>query len=171
MKNEIDILIRKAKPGDEKDLGKMFKEGLKRKFFIYTGTNKNPDAKKLKKWRKQYKDPLHLRFVAIDKDTLKVIGSAGGTKLTGRKRHMADLGWMVHPDYQGKGIATKLLQKCIEESKKQGLKRLEAELAMENNASFKLAKKCGFKIEGKKIKGLLLDDGRYVDTYLVGRIL
>jgi len=78
---------------------------------------------------------------------------------------------MVHPDYQGRGIATKLLKALLVEAKKKGLKRAEAECAVANVASWKLAKKCGFKIEGKKIKALITDDGKSIDTYIVGRLL
>jgi RimJ/RimL family protein N-acetyltransferase len=167
-----NIIIRKAKAGDEIGVGKMFEEGFKRKNFIYNGSNKAPDAKKLKKMRAGYKEPGNIAFVAIDKINKKIVGGThGGFKLTGRTRHRIDIGWMVHPDYQSSGIATKLLKSLLIEAKRKGLKRVEAECAVVNIASWKLAKKCGFKIEGRKIKGLLLDDGRYVDTYIAWKIL
>ena len=78
---------------------------------------------------------------------------------------------MVHPDYTGKGIATALLKGVIQEARKRGIKRIEAEAALENKASVNLAKRCGFKIEGKRKKGLLTDNWRYIDTYLFGKIL
>jgi RimJ/RimL family protein N-acetyltransferase len=34
-----------------------------------------------------------------------------------------------------------------------------------------MALKCGFKIEGIKKKAMLMDDGKYIDTYIVGKIL
>ena len=81
------------------------------------------------------------------------------------------MGWGVHPEYQGKGIGTKLLKESLKYAKKKGFKRAEAEMAIENKGSWKMALKNGFKIEGKKEKALLTDDGRYIDTYIVGRIL
>ena len=59
----------------------------------------------------------------------------------------------------------------MKEAKRKGFRRIEAEAAVENAGSVKLAKKCGLKIEGRKKAGLLLDDGRYVDTYIFGKIL
>ena len=88
-----------------------------------------------------------------------------------RLRHRGELGWGVHPDYQGKGIATKMLTEALKFAKKKGFKRAEAEMAIENKASWKLALRCGFKIEGTKKKAMLTDDGRYIDTYIVGKIL
>lgn len=34
-----------------------------------------------------------------------------------------------------------------------------------------MALRCGFSIEGTKKKALLTDDGKYIDTYIVGKIL
>lgn len=59
---------------------------------------------------------------------------------------------------------------ALEFAKKKGFKRAEAEMAIKNKSSWKLAKKCGFKIEGIKKKALLTDDGRYIDTYVVGKV-
>lgn len=56
-------------------------------------------------------------------------------------------------------------------AKAQGYKRIEAEAALENVSSVRLAKKFRFKVEGKRKAGLLLDDGRYVDTYIFSKML
>jgi len=53
----------------------------------------------------------------------------------------------------------------------QGFKRAEAEIAVPNKASVKIAQKTGFKIEGRKEKSFLLDNGKYVDGYIVGKVL
>jgi RimJ/RimL family protein N-acetyltransferase len=169
-----NIIIRKAKPGDEVSVAEMVSEGLKRKFWLYNGSNKIPDEEKIAKMRKQYEElgKDHFIFLAIDKKAKKVVGSVFGSfKKSGRLRHRVDCGWGVHPDYAGQGIATKLLKTLLDYAKKKGFKRAEAECAIENVGSWKLAKKCGFKIEGTKKKALLTDDGRYVDTYIVGRWL
>ncbi len=174
LKNKMKkgIIIRLAKPGDEIGIAEMVKIGLKIKNWIYTGSNYAPDKKKLEKWRKKfYKNADSFAFVAIDKSN-KIVGSMTSSfKKKGRLRHRIDMGWGVHPAYQGKGIATKLLQESLKHAKKKGFKRAEAEMAIENKGSWKLALKCGFKIEGKKKKALLTDDGRYIDTYIVGRML
>lgn len=166
------ILIRKAKKGDEVGLAEMITEGLKRKNWLYNGRNTPPSKEKIKKMKESLGSKGHLCFIAIDPKSKKIIGSiTGNYKTDGRLRHRIDFGWGVHPDYQGKGIATELLKKALVEAKKLGLKKAEAECAIENKASWKLAKKCRFKIEGKKEKALITDDGRYIDTYIVGRLL
>ena len=170
----MTIIIRKAKPGDEIGIAEMRKEGLKRKNWNYTGSNDIPDKKKLAKWRKSFSDKNAegFSFVAIDTKQHKIIGSIGSSfKKKGRLRHRIDMGWGIHPDYYRKGIGTKLLKESLKFAKEKEFKRAEAEAAIENIASVKLAKKCGFKIEGTKEKGLLLDNGKYVNTYIFGKIL
>lgn len=169
-----NILIRRAKPGDEIGLAEVRREGIGRKNWLYTGGNEVPNKKKIAKMRKQFseKNGESFCFVAFDKKNKKLVGSIFSSfRKSGRLRHRIDIGWGVHPDYQGQGIGTALLRECIDHAKKKGFKRAEAEMAIENKASWKLALKCGFEIEGTKKKALLTDDGRYIDTYIVGREL
>ena len=168
----MTIIIRKAKPGDEIGIAKMREKSKKN--WVYTGSNDVPDKKKLAKWRKSFSDKNaeSFSFVAMDTDSNKLVGSTiSSFRAKGRLRHRIDMGWGLLPGYQGKGIGTKLLKESLRFAKQKGFKRAEAEAAIENIASIKLAKKCGFKIEGKREKGLLLDNGKYVDTYIFGKVL
>ncbi len=167
-----DIKIRKAKPGDEIGVANLFKIGLERKEFLYTGTNKPKTKKEIKKMRKDYSQSNKFIFIAVNNQKKKIIGcSSFEFKKKGRISHVGEMGWIIHPDYQKKGIATVLLQTILSYAKKKALKRAEAEIAIENKASIKLAKKLGFKIEGRKKKAFLTDDGRYIDMYVVGKWL
>jgi len=170
----MDIIIRKAKKGDGKGWAEMWNEGIKRKFYIYNGGNSLRTRKDIFKSNKKYNNQKGHEFTlfAIDRNNGKIVGSSNCFgKEKGRTRHRVELGWMVHPDYSGKGIATRLVKEVILEAKKRGIKKIGAEAAIENVASVKLAKKCGFKIEGRLKKGILLDSGRYVDTYIFGLTL
>lgn len=169
-----EIIIRKAKKGDGKGWVKMWNEGIKRKFFLYNGGNSLKGKKDILKADKRYstQNKNNFTFLAIEKETGIIVGACnafGNEK--GRARHRAECGWMVHPDYSGNGIATELLKEVIKEAEKNGLKRLEAEAASINEASIRLAKRLRFKIEGKRRAGLLTDKGKYLDTYLFGKVL
>jgi RimJ/RimL family protein N-acetyltransferase len=167
------IRIRKAKKGDGKAFCVFWNEGVRRKFFVYNGGNQAKKKKDVSSIDKIYasQDKRNFTLLAIEGRD-KIVGSCSVYgKLRGRTRHRVELGWVVHPDYARQGIATKLVKRMLQELKKTGVKRIEAEAALENKGSTRLAKKLGFKIEGKRKKGLLLDDGRYVDTYLWGKIL
>ena len=168
----MNIEIRKAKVGDEIGVAKLFNEGLKRKNFIYIGRNTFVTKSRIAKWRKAYseKKPEGYFFVAIGDG--KLIGHVNfDFKRKGRGRHIADFGWIMHPDYQGKGIATNLLKFALDFAEKKGFKKAEAEISVPNTASLKLAKKLGFKIEGRKKISMILDNGKYVDTFIVGKVL
>jgi RimJ/RimL family protein N-acetyltransferase len=169
-----EIIIRQAKIGDEIGIVEMIKAGIETKNWAYTGSNLIPNEEKIEKMRKGFadKNSATFSFIAIDKRNKKIVGSMMSSfKKNGRLRHRIDMGWGVHPDYQGKGIGTTLLKESLKYAKKKGFKRAEAEMAIENKGSWKLALKNGFKIEGKKEKALLTDNGKYIDTYIVGRIL
>ncbi|MDD5416678.1 MAG: GNAT family protein [Candidatus Aenigmarchaeota archaeon] len=166
------IIVRRAKVGDENGMINFVNEQIRKKEWNYTGRNKLKDKNNLKETRKNLlsKKPKTYYFLAFDGK--KVIGSVGITpRNNGRLRHRASIGWGVHYNYRGQGIATKLVTTMLVFAKKKRFKRLDAEIAVENIASVKLAKDLGFKIEGHIKKGMLLDDGRYVDTYVVGKLL
>ena len=166
------IILRKAKKGDAVGIAKLVKEGLDKRNFQYIGRNKPWNKKKVKEMDENLGKKGGIIFVAEDVNAKKIVGSFSCFyNPEGRLRHCGDCGWSVHPDYQKRGIGTELLKKIMVEAKKQGLKRLEAEMAIRNEGSWKMAKKCGFKIEGKKEKALLTDDGKLIDTYVMGRIL
>lgn len=158
--------IRKATVKDVPKLVKMYNLGIKTN-YIYNGSNKP-------KTKEQIKKSLNLKdkcfFVAEENNQL--FGMINYSfKKSGRTRHRIDFGWFVHPEHQNKGIGTKLLQFALNHAKKKGFKKAEAEAAIENIPSWKIATKLGFKIEGKKKKGLLLDNGKFVDTYILGKEL
>jgi len=88
-----------------------------------------------------------------------------------KTQHRAECGWFVRKSYMNKGIATMLVEALIKDAKKRKLKRLDAESSVNNMASLRVAEKLGFKIEGKKEKGLLLDNGKYEDVYILGKLL
>ncbi|MFH1065209.1 MAG: GNAT family protein [Nanoarchaeota archaeon] len=169
----MDIVIRKARNGDEIGIARMIRTALRRKAWPYTAMIKYP-RKKFEQLKKMLasKNENRVLFVAEDTASKTIAGDSNYSFQKGsRIRHRVDVGWRVHPDYMNKGIGTRLLNAVLEDAKKNGYKRAEAEVAVENKASLKLAKKCGLKIEGRKRKGILLDDGRMIDTYEFGKPL
>jgi RimJ/RimL family protein N-acetyltransferase len=166
------VKIRKAKPEDAKGVAGIFKVGFSTNNFSMTGSNKPWSKKKIEKVKEKYsrQGQGEYYFVADYKNI--IIGTmaySGYTK--GRTKHSVTLGWMVHPDFQKKGVASKMLNYIITFAQKKKIKRLEAEVATLNKASISLIKKFKFNIEGIKKKALILDNGRYIDTLIVGRLL
>ncbi len=108
--------------------------------------------------------------VLIAKANGKVVGFLGQHRLNKRMTHIGDVGIMVHPNHQGKGIGAELLKNAIEVAKKMGLNRLEADTITDNIAMIKTAQKFGFQIEGIR-KMRIQKDGKYKDQTLMALIL
>lgn len=60
------------------------------------------------------------------------------------KSHVGDVGVMVHPDHQRKGISTKLLNAGIGLALAKGFRRLEADALATNKAMRRTAEKSEF---------------------------
>ncbi|MBU3905005.1 MAG: GNAT family N-acetyltransferase [Nanoarchaeota archaeon] len=166
------ITIRKAKVGDEKAMIEFINKQVRKKQWSYTGTNKPKNKDTIKETRENLlaKSPTTFYFLATDEE--KIIGSVGITQRgNGRLSHRATIGWGIDYNYRRRGIGTKLVKTMLIFAKKRKFKRIDAEIAIENKASIKLAKHLGFKIECSLKKGMLLDNGKYIDTYVVGKIL
>lgn len=170
----MDISVRKAVPGDGKAIMECMNESCdnnckecvnryacNNKFFLIA----SPDLidKKLS---------LKNGETMIALDGKKVVGvSIYTVHKFSKMQHRAECGWFVRQSYMNNGVATRLVEVLIKEAKKNKLKRLDAEASVNNKASLRVAEKLGFKIEGRREKGLLLDDGRYEDVYILGKLL
>jgi putative acetyltransferase len=77
---------------------------------------------------------------------------------------------MVHKDYQGMGVGTKLLQALLDISDNWlMLVRVELSVFVDNEKAISLYKKFGFVVEGTKVKAGIRN-GAYVDEYIMARV-
>lgn len=164
--------IRLAKKGDGRGLARLLNEILLRGLASY-GWQNVEGIEEIKAYDKAFakSNKNEFIFVAADTNTGKIIGGCNFfAKELGITKHRGEVGWAVHPDCLRRGIATRLLKAVSTEAKKRGFKRIEAEMAVTNIASIRLAKRCGFVIEGRRKLGYA-DNEKYIDTYLMGKIL
>ena len=109
------------------------------------------------------------RFVA-DLDGRVVGMIALGVKQNSRMTHSGHMGMMVSPDHWGLGIGSRLMEAVIDLADNWlNLKRVELEVHTDNPSAVHLYKKFGFEIEGTK-RFHTYGDGRWTDSYLMGRI-
>lgn len=80
----------------------------------------------------------------------KIVGQANIFLLKDSK-DIANLGYHVHPDFQGKGIGKMLSQEAIKDAKKKKIKLIIIQTKKLNKNSLALAKKLGFIKPSKKI--------------------
>lgn len=82
--------------------------------------------------------------------------------------HIANCSYMVHPDFQGQGIGSKLCQHSIEFAKKAGFLGIQFNLVISTNQNaIKLWKKFGFEITGTAKNAFRHSKLGIVDGYIM----
>jgi len=114
------------------------------------------------------------QFVAVTKNEEGqeiIIGSAGLTVFTNpRTRHSSSIGMMVHRDYQGMGVGTKLMETLLDIADNWlMLQRVELNVFTDNEKAIRLYKKFGFEVEGT-MKKAVIQNGRYIDEHIMARV-
>ena len=87
-----------------------------------------------------------------------------------RLRHSANIGMMVHKDYQSMGVGTKLMEAVLDIADNWlMLKRVWLSVFVDNEKAIGLYKKFGFVSEGT-MKKSAIRSGEYVDEYMMARV-
>ena len=96
----------------------------------------------------QFKASLDDIFLAaVDSATTELVGFLVACCCDVARRGII-LRIAVHPDYQGQGIATQLLEESIREFKKKDLDEAELDVDLVKTGAMRLYEKMGFKIVG-----------------------
>jgi putative acetyltransferase len=107
-------------------------------------------------------------FVAVAEG--QIVGQAGLHVNSGKLRHTASLGMMVHDQFQGQGIGRKLLAALLDIADNYlALVRVELEVFADNARAIGLYERMGFVHEGRKRKAVWRH-GEHGDVLVMGRI-
>ena len=95
--------------------------------------------------------------LAEDKNSIFLVAEKAGEIIGGcGLTHILDEGdihnVMVAPAYRGQGIATKMLEKLLEEGQKQGIGEFTLEVRVSNEPAIRMYEKLGFVSEGIRPK-------------------
>ena len=75
----------------------------------------------------------------------KIVGVATlHQRLGGWKRHVGRVSVLVHPQFRGRGLATKLIEETLDFARSAGLERVEAAFIAEQTAAMKMFAMLGF---------------------------
>lgn len=97
------------------------------------------------------------------KDNPAIIGTYGFWRIDA-ENHRTEIGYMLHQDYQGKGIMQEAMQTGLEYAfKVMKIHAVEASINPANAGSINLAERNGFIREGY-FKDMYYFNGKYVDT-------
>lgn len=162
------VRLRKVKESDLKDL-------LDLKNESWFGTHKVSilNEQDQKRWfeslDKDVHSPKNLILVAGDKDT----PGFGLVKLLNMDwvSRTAELGWDVYKEHRGKGYCGKLNSAgCLFAKNVLNLRRLNADILENNEASLKCAYRVGFVKEGLRRKAIY-KNGEYINSVVIGLLL
>ncbi|MEW5987789.1 MAG: GNAT family N-acetyltransferase [Chloroflexota bacterium] len=160
-----NILIRPLHPRDVDDLYEMWRHPLvDRTTLQMPSLEYNKAAERVNNVQ-----PGLYRLVAVVEERVVGVITLHQSQ-NPRLAHSAGLGMMVHPDYWGQGIGTRLMEAILDLADNWlNLKRVELDVNTDNPAGIRLYKKMGFVIEGTKRKHAY-GDGRWADSYFMARI-
>ena len=93
-------------------------------------------------------------------------GNPVGQIITGPQGDYYWLGYILHPDYRGRGYTTEAVKLLVTHLfRTKDIVRVQAECSPENKASVRVLEKAGFTYEGLKRKAVFVQ-GRYLDGAL-----
>jgi ribosomal protein S18 acetylase RimI-like enzyme len=111
----------------------------------------------------------HPHFVALDGD--RVVGWCDVTPL-GRPAipHGGVLGIGLLPEWRGRGVGRRLMQRTLEAARDFPLTRVELSVRADNERAIALYRKIGFEVEGRRRRVLRID-GLYYDDITMALLL
>ncbi|MBN1284940.1 MAG: GNAT family N-acetyltransferase [Anaerolineae bacterium] len=100
----------------------------------------------------------------------RVVGSSGISFMFGRRKYVAGVGMIVHPDYQGVGVGTALMRAAVDMTQNWSeIRRLELEVYPDNLHAIALYEKFGFEHEGC-LRDYGFQNGFYIDALKMARL-
>ena len=89
-----------------------------------------------------------------------------------RVRHIGDLFIVIGKKYWNNGLGSLLLEEVVEWAQASGiLRRLQLTVQTRNQAAVHLYQKYGFAIEGRQERSAYIEEGEFIDVYLMGRLI
>nr|MDO8081756.1 GNAT family N-acetyltransferase [Candidatus Freyarchaeota archaeon] len=147
LRDGTEALVRPLKPSEDKD--KLFEmySTLSKETNYYRFLNYQPVTRWIvEQWCDvNYDDKMTILAIVKENGRERIIADSRYylDKTTGE----AEIAIVVHDDYQGKGIGTKLLAYTIEVARKMGVKKLYAFLSPTNRRIIHVVKTLGFTVK------------------------
>lgn len=110
----------------------------------------------------RYRIGAHYEWAVVHKDTGRMIGTCGFARVD-TANNCAELGYVLHPDFHGKGLMTEAAERVLQFGfQVLGLNRIEARYMWGNDASRRVMDRLGMLYEGVQ-RAAMLVKGSYRD--------
>lgn len=125
--------------------------------FVSFEKSESPNFEACKSLLESTKDAPNYAYCI--KEDGKIIASLTANTRNGRsrERHKSDFGIGVSKEHWGKGIGSLLIEKVIDESKKNSISKITLKVSEKNTRAIKLYEKYGFEVEGVYKKDMLIN--------------
>ena len=170
---EYELLIREAEPKDAAELVAFLNRvSLETDFTSLDGDGILLTSEEMEIFlNKQASSDNQITLLAFLNDKI-----AGIVNITAdqrkRVRHIGDLFIVIGKKYWNNGLGSLLLEEVIEWAQASGiLRRLQLTVQTRNLAAVHLYQKHGFEIEGRQERGAYIEEGEFIDVYLMGRLI
>lgn len=155
------LILRKMERGDYIDMFDYAKDSTVTRYLTWDPhPDKTYTLKYLSYVQSRYKAGEFFDWAVIHNN--KMIGTCGFTTID-ENNLKGEIGYVISPQYQGRGIATEAVLKVIEFGfSTLGLNRIEAHFMPENTSSKRVMEKAGMTFEGI-MRGAMLVKGHFID--------
>ena len=170
---EYELLIREAEPKDAAELvASLNRVSLETDFTSLDGDGILLTSEEMEVFlNKQASSDNQITLLAFLNGKI-----AGIVNITAdqrkRVRHIGDLFIVIGKKYWNNGLGSLLLEEVVEWAQASGiLRRLQLTVQTRNLAAVHLYQKHGFAIEGRQERGAYIEEGEFIDVYLMGRLI
>jgi len=141
LKDGKKAVLRPLKADDEKEFHQLFLDiPEQERMFI---KHRVQDIKVIRDWCRNIDVGRNLPLLSVVDG--KIVGVATlHQRLGGWKRHIGRVSVLVHPNFRGRGLATKLIEETLDIARRASLERVEAAFIAEQTAAMKMFAMLGF---------------------------
>lgn len=153
LKDGTIVTLRPMVKEDEESLYRFFKD-LPDELLLFIRHNVK-DRSIIRDWAKRLNYDRVLPLVALVDD--EIVGDATIHRVShGWKRHIGRIRVVVSPEFQGRGLATWMLNELVKLSHELGLEKLWAEIPLDSVGAIRACKNAGFACKAV-IEGMVKD--------------
>jgi acyl-CoA hydrolase/GNAT superfamily N-acetyltransferase len=153
LKDDRKVLLRPTRASDVDGMQELFysltEEDIYTRFFTNLKSFSASQAQHL--CSVSYEEEMAFLAVVGDWEEERVVGS--GCYYADPSTNLADVAYMIHPDWQGLGLGGHLQRRLIEYAKSKGLRGFTADVLSENEKMLAVFEKGGFKVSSKVVEG------------------
>lgn len=154
------LILRRMKPSDAQDMYDYARRPEVTKYLLWAPHESLEYTRSyLKQAQQCYRQGTFHDFGVIFKEDNRFIGTCGFARID-EANATAEAGYVLNPDYWGRGIATEALCAVIALGfEKKGFNRIESRYMVDNHASRRVMEKSGMSFEGILRQSVFVKDG------------